>query len=187
MARFRHLYAQGLDRLALALALSASLCMIVIVGLVTTSVIMRRFAGTPLHITEDVVGLLLTAMLFLCLPLVTLRAQHVRVSIASNALEPRFGGAVHVAAMLVGMVFFGWIFIKALPWLVFAWMRNLKTETARFLLYPWMAVLPLSVGLTWVIFVSRLTGLLERERYASLETLPKVSSAKNPAKQDKGA
>ncbi|EAQ02400.1 hypothetical protein OB2597_19996 [Pseudooceanicola batsensis HTCC2597] len=176
MAQFRHHYARGLDRLALALALCASLCMVAIVGLVTTSVIMRRFAGTPLHITEDVVGLLLTAMLFLGLPLVTLRAQHVRVSIVSNALEPRYGGAVHVAAMLVGLVFFGWIFIKALPWLEFAWKRSLRTETARLLLYPWMAALPLSVGLTWVIFASRLTGLLERERYVSLSKLPKVAS-----------
>ncbi|MCR8826670.1 TRAP transporter small permease [Pseudosulfitobacter koreensis] len=151
--------------------------MIVIVGLVTTSVIMRRVAGSPLHITEDVVGLLLSAMLFLGLPLVTLRAQHVRVSIVSNALEPRFGGAVHVAAVLVGMTFFGWIFIKAMPWLEFAWQRNLKTETARLLLYPWMTALPLSVGLTWVIFAARLTGLLERERNVSLEALPKVSTA----------
>lgn len=175
MARFRHLFAQGLEGLALALALAASLCMIAIVGLVTTSVIMRRVAGTPLHITEDIVGLLLTAMLFLALPLVTLRAQHVRVSIVSNALEPRFGGAVQVAALLVGIVFFGWVFINALPWLEFAWKRNLKSETARLLLYPWLAALPLSVGLIWVIFAARLTGLLERERYVSLETLPEVA------------
>ena len=62
---------------------------------------------------------------------------------------------------------FGWIFVKALPWLEFAWKRNLKTETARLLLYPWMTALPVSVGLTWVIFASRLTGLIERERYAT--------------------
>ncbi len=141
--------------------------MVAIVGLVTTSVVMRRIAGTPLHITEDIVGLLLTAMLFLGLPLVTLRAQHVRVSIVSNALEPRFGRLVHIADMLVGLLFFGWIFVKALPWLEFAWKRNLKTETARLLLYPWMTALPVSVGLTWVIFASRLTGLIERERYAT--------------------
>lgn len=168
------------------MALAAALCMIVIVGLVTTSVILRRIAGTPLHITEDVVGLLLTAMLFLGLPLVTLRSQHVRVSIASNALAPRFGGAVHVAAMLVGVVFFGWVFVKALPWLEFAWNRNLKSETARFLLYPWMAALPLSMGLTWVIFAARLTGLLTREQHTSLEVLPEVTAA-DPEAMEKDA
>ena len=163
------------------MGLAASLCMIVIVGLVTVSVILRRFAGTPLHITEDVVGLLLTAMLFLGLPLVTLRAQHVRVSIVSNALEPRFGGAVRIAAILVGLVFFGWIFVKALPWVEFAWKRNLKSEMARLLLYPWMAALPLSVGLTWAIFAARLTGLLEPERHVPPEALAEES---RPSKTD---
>lgn|SRR6056297_810106 len=157
------------------MAVLAASCIVGIVALITTSVAMRRFAATPLHITEDVVGLLLSAALFLGLPLVTLRSRHVRVSIVANALQARLGWAVHLAAMLVGVVFFGWIFIKALPWLDFAWTRNLKTETARMLLYPWMAVLPLSVGLTWVIFAARLLGLLDRERHGAL---PDVGTAR---------
>ncbi len=181
MRKFRAILAQGLEGLALALAVLAALCMVGIVAIITTGVIMRRFANTPLHITEDVVGLMLSAVLFLGLPLVTLRSQHVRVAIVANALQARFGAAVHVAAMLVGVVFFGWIFIKALPWLEFAVRRNLRTETARLLLYPWMSVLPLSVGLTWVIFAARLTGLLERERHASLEALPEIAVAPKDA------
>lgn len=168
-----------MDRLTIALAFCACLCMAVIITLVTTSVILRRLVGSPLHITEDVVGLMLTAMLFLALPLVTLRSQHVRVSIAANALQRRFGTAVHLAAMFVGIVFFGWIFIKALPWLEFAWKRNLKSETARLLLYPWMVALPLSVGLSWVIFVARLVGLLDRENYSSLEEIPTIAPGKD--------
>ncbi|WP_296644704.1 TRAP transporter small permease [Roseinatronobacter sp.] len=175
MTRLRHILTQGLEFLALAMAVLGALCMVVIVGLICTSVFLRRFAGTPLHITEDVVGLLLSATLFLALPLVTMRAQHVRVAIISNALEPRFKTTVHVAAMLVGIVFFGWIFLTSLPWLEFAWKRNLKSETARILLYPWMAILPVSIGLTWVIFACRLLGLLGRERPDSLEKLPEIS------------
>jgi len=173
--KIRRFLAQGLEGLAFAMAVLAASCIVGIVALITTSVAMRRFAATPLHITEDVVGLLLSAALFLGLPLVTLRSRHVRVSIVANALQARLGWAVHLAAMLVGVVFFGWIFIKALPWLDFAWTRNLKTETARMLLYPWMAVLPLSVGLTWVIFAARLLGLLDRERHGAL---PDVGTAR---------
>lgn len=167
---------RGLEGLALAMAVAATLCMVGIVAIITTGVVMRRFAATPLHITEDVVGLMLSATLFLGLPLVTLRSQHVRVAIVANALQPRFALAVHVAAMLVGVVFFGWILVKALPWLEFGWKRNLKSETARLLLYPWMAVLPLSVGLTGVIFAARLTGLMPRESHASLEALPDIAA-----------
>lgn len=172
MRQRRRTVAQGLEALALALAVLAAACMLGIVALITTSVVMRRFAGSPLRITEDAVGLMLSAVLFLGLPLVTLRSQHVRVAIVANALGPRFERALHIAAMLVGLVFFGWLFWKALPWLEFAWRRNLKTETARLLLYPWMATLPLSLGLTWLIYAARLGGLLDRERPGSLESLP---------------
>lgn len=172
MQALRHHLSRGLEGLALAMAWMAALCMVGIVAIITAGVVMRRFANAPLHITEDVVGLMLSAMLFLGLPLVTLRSQHVRVSIVANALQPRLSLAVHLAAMLVGVVFFGWIFVKALPWLDFAFARNLRTETARLLLYPWMAVLPLSVGLTGVIFAARLLGLMDRETHAALEALP---------------
>lgn len=172
MRQFRRTVAQGLESLALALAVLAAVCMLGIVALITTSVVMRRVAGAPLRITEDAVGLMLSAVLFLGLPLVTLRSQHVRVAIVANALGPRFERALHVAAMLVGLVFFGWLFVKALPWLEFAWRRNLRTETARLILYPWMATLPLSVGLTWLIYAARLGGVLEPERPSDPETLP---------------
>lgn len=163
--------AQGLEFLALAMAILAALAMVGIVMVIVTSVIMRRFANTPLHITEDMVGLMLSVALFLGLPYVTLRSKHVRVAIVAEAVGERFAPVLGGAAMLVGAVFFGWIFIESLPWLEFAWKRELKTETARILLYPWMAVLPLSIGLTWVIFFCRLLGLLEAERHTSAEII----------------
>ena len=173
----KQIFARGLEGLALVMAVGAAFCIVGIVAVITLGVVMRRVVGAPLHFTEDVVGLMLSAVLFLGLPLVTLRSQHVRVSIVANALERRLPWAVHIAAMLVGVVFFGWIFVVALPWLEFAWARNLKSETARLLLYPWMASLPLSIGLTWVIFMARLTGLLTRDTYTPLEDLPQFAAS----------
>jgi len=175
MRALHRAFTRGLEGLALAMAVAAALCMTGIVAVITLGVVMRRVAGAPLYFTEDIVGLMLSAVLFLGLPLV--RSQHVRVSIVADALQRKFAFAVHLAAMLVGMIFFGWIFIIALPWLEFAWARNLKSETARLLLYPWMAILPVSIGLTWVIYAARLTGLLEREAHASVEELPEMASS----------
>ncbi len=177
MRAARKYFAQGLEVLALAMALLASLAMVGIVAIIVTGVTMRRFFNTPLHITEDVVGLMLSAVLFLGLPLVTLRSQHVRVSIVAEALKARFDTAMRIAAMLVGVLFFGWILLESIPWFEFAWKRGLKTETARLLLYPWMAVLPLSIGLTWVIYLARLLGLLDAERHGKLEELPTIAPA----------
>lgn len=181
MSGFRRTIALGLEYLALALAVLATLTMTGIVAVIVTSVTMRRFANSPLHIAEDVVGLMLSASLFLGLPLVTLRAQHVRVSIVAEALKARFETGVRIAALLVGLVFFGWIMLEALPWLEFAWKRNLKTESSRLLLYPWMAVLPLSLGLTWLIFLARLVGILAPENHTPIEALPDIAASDGKA------
>ncbi len=171
MGRIRRCFAQGLEFLALAMAILAAIAMVAIVVIIVTSVVMRRFASTPLHITEDMVGLMLSVVLFLGVPYVTLRSKHVRVAIVAETAGKRLQPLLGTAAMLVGVVFFGWIFVESLPWLEFAWKRELKTETARILLYPWMAVLPLSIGLTWLIFACRLFGLLEAERHRSAQDM----------------
>ena len=70
----------------LALAILAALAGAAIVGLVGASVAMRHFANAPFRFTEELVGLLMTAAFFLALPLVTLRADHVRVQFFISAL-----------------------------------------------------------------------------------------------------
>lgn len=176
MNRAKLVFARGLEYLALAMAALSTLSMAAIVAIIVTSVTMRRFANTPLHLTEDVVGLMLSTALFLALPLVTLRSQHIRVTIVLDALGPRFGAPMRVAALLVGLVFFGWIVWVSIPWFEFAWLRNLKTETARILLYPWMAALPLSLAAIWLIFFGRLVGLLEPEHAPARDDISDITS-----------
>ncbi len=177
MPRNRRIFMRGLEIPALAMAGLAALAMTGMVAVIVASVLLRRFSSTPLHITEELVGLMLSASLFLGLPLVTLRAQHVRVSIVADALGHRFAPLVRIAALVVGLVFFGWIIRESIPWFDFAFRRTLRTETVRLLLYPWMAVLPLSLALTWLIFLARLLGLIEPEHPTSLEELPELTPA----------
>lgn len=170
MARtVKNFVAQGLDRLALACAAASAMGMVAIVGIIVTSVLMRKFANTPLHITEEVVGLLLSVSLFLGLPMVTLRAKHVRVSLFADLLKGRLHLAMQIVALLLGIAFFAWLIVETIPWFEFAFKRNLKTETARILLYPWMAVVPISLSLTASIFVARLIGIIDRVDDAELD------------------
>lgn len=162
MARtLKKFVALGLDRLALACAALAALGMIAIVALIVTSVMMRKFANSPLHITEEVVGLLLSVSLFLGLPMVTLQSKHVRVSLVVDLLSGKALEAMRIFGLLVGIGFFGWLIWETIPWFEFAFKRNLKTETTRILLYPWMALMPLSLSLTGLILVARLFGIID--------------------------
>ena len=167
---------RGLEYLALACAVLSALGLATIVGLIVTSVLLRRMFNEPLYFTEEVVGLLMSVCLFLGLPLVTLRGTHVRVSILSTFLEERHRAAflaLSVLASIVGIVFCVWLAVEALPWLEFALKRNLKTETSRVLLAPWMMALPVSVALTGLIFATKLVetiGLLFGEAPTSRES-----------------
>ncbi len=155
----RTVISRGLEYLALACAALSALGLATIVGLIVTSVILRRLFNEPLYFTEEVVGLLMSVCLFLGLPLVTLRGTHVKVSILTSFLEDRHRPAflaLSILAALVGVVFCTWLAIESVPWLEFALKRNLRTETSRVLLAPWMMALPVSVALTGLIFLWRL-------------------------------
>lgn len=155
--------AQGLEKLALVCSWAAALSMVAIVGIIVTSVLMRKIANMPLHITEEVVGLMLTVSLFLGVPLVTLKSKHVRVSLVVDQLKGSTRIIVQKAAIMVGIVFFVWLIWEAVPWLEFALKRNLKTETSRILLYPWMSTMLFSLVLTLLVFIARLFGLFDAE------------------------
>lgn len=161
--RVKNTVALGLEYLALALAALAGVGLSLIVGVIVTSVVMRKFANSPLHITEEAVGLLLSVALFLGLPMVTLRSKHVRVSLLTSYVGDKSRGVLQIAGLVVGIVFFGWLIWETIPWFEFALKRNLKTETTRILLYPWMAFMPLSLAVTAAILVARLVGILESD------------------------
>ncbi len=137
-----------------------------IVGLILASVVMRRVVNAPLFYTEELVGLLLSASLFLALPMVTVQAQHVRVTFLVQAL-PAAGRTV--LAWLAGAVtlgFCGWFLVEALPWLQFALDRRIKTDAASLLLAPWMAVPPLSIALCALLTVVRLFSGSEQAAFS---------------------
>ncbi|MEM6462469.1 MAG: TRAP transporter small permease [Pseudomonadota bacterium] len=137
------------------LAILSAVCGGAIVIIICVSVAMRHIAQAPLHFTEELVGLLMTAAFFLAMPLVTLKAENVRVMIVIANLPARLARRVALAAGLFGVAFCLWYFALCLPWLEFAFDRNLKTEVARLLMYPWMAVIPFSLLLTAMAFAIR--------------------------------
>lgn len=136
-----------------ALAVLAALAGCAIVALICASVTMRYFAYAPFRFTEELVGLLMTAAFFLALPLATIRAEHVRVHVIVSALPERARKWVRRLSAAFGAIFCLWFLALCLPWLEFAIDRNIKTEVGRLLMYPWMALLPLSMTLCMAAFL----------------------------------
>jgi TRAP-type C4-dicarboxylate transport system permease small subunit len=137
------------------IAVLATTASIMIITLIGTSVAMRYLAFTPFRFTEELVGLLMTAAFFLALPLVTLQAKHVRVLIVISLLPDKLKPWVASFGCIFGFIFCIWFLFLCIPWLEFAYDRQIKSEVGRLLMYPWMSVLPLSMLLTMVAFMIR--------------------------------
>ena len=133
----------------------ATITGVMIVGLIGASVTMRYLTYTPFRLTEELVGLLMTAAFFLALPLITLRAKHVRVLMLVAYLPEQIKRPVNIMAGLFGLAFCLWFFALCLPWFEFAFDRKIKTEVGRLLMYPWMALLPISMLLSGLAFILR--------------------------------
>lgn len=131
-----------LDKLVRGLNALAALAGAGIMGLIVASVIARHVLGAPLRVTPDLTGLLVVAMLFLALPLTTLRGEHVSVTVLTARLG-RYGQLVADAiAQLVLIAFALWLFWIAADWFAFTWERGLRTAIARVPLTPWAALVP---------------------------------------------
>jgi TRAP-type C4-dicarboxylate transport system permease small subunit len=130
-----------------ALAALAGLGMVV---MVSVGVVMRYFLNSPLNFTEEVVGLLLSASLFLMLPYLTLHDKHVQITLLTQHPSEKVRWSLRILKQLVTLAFFAWMLYETIPWLKFAMKLNLKTEISRLPLLPWMAILPISFFLTGI-------------------------------------
>ena len=138
----------GLNYLARIMAFISALAVASITCIICLSVIMRRLANSPLFYAEELVGLLLAVTLFFALPLVTMRGNHIRVTLLESLFEQR--GKVYLGYIggMVGLIFFGWLIWESVEWMKFAIRLSLKTEATSIPLVPWMAIVPLSLIIT---------------------------------------
>ena len=124
--------------------------------LVVAGVVMRYAFNAPLGFTEELVGLLLVAMLFLSLPLGALANRHVSVTLLTQALSPVGRRIADAMAALVTIAFAVWFIRETIPWLDLALRLTLRSEASRLLLWPWMLMLPIALGVVVLVAVMEL-------------------------------
>jgi TRAP-type C4-dicarboxylate transport system permease small subunit len=71
-------------------------------------------------------------------------------------VKRRFTGVLRVGAALVIIAFCAWFTYEAFGWMDQSRRLHSKSEQADFLLWPWMAVIPVTMAFVTVIAVFRL-------------------------------
>lgn len=129
------------------LALSAAACA-GILGLVLAAVVMRYAVAAPFRFTEELAGLLLSAMAFLALPFAMAENANIRVSLVTDRLGPAGRRLAWVLGQAVMVAFCGIFAWEAWGIAEFTLRLNLSSEQARLPLWPWVMLMPACLAVT---------------------------------------
>ena len=130
-------------RLLSHLATAANVLLTVFVA---SSAVMRYVIGAPLHFTEELVGLLFLIGVALALPEASVRDEHIKVSLVTDALGARPRALALAIGRLTTLVFVVWLLWLALDASNEARTRGLVSEQAGFPTWIAYAVIALSAG-----------------------------------------
>lgn len=144
-----------LEVISRALLASAAFAVVAMTVLVALSVIMRYVVGSPFAFTEELVALLYLAMVFLTIPIGTLRREHIVVTVCVERAGPRLKRLLGLAAALVMVVFAVWFVYETYAFTAFSRKLEARSDHVGILLWPWMAIMPATMALVGVIAVAR--------------------------------
>lgn len=145
-----------LDFVSRVLAQIATLTLWVLTAFVVLSALMRYFLRRPFNFTEELVGFLFLASVFLAIPNTTIRREHINVPLLVNALSPTLRKIAEVMAALV-MIAFAAIFTwESWKFTAFSFEIDARSEQMELPVGIWQAAMPIGVGLMGVIGIVRL-------------------------------
>ena len=146
-----HLIDRALLQISRALlALSAAACA-GILALVVAAVVMRYAVAAPFRFTEELAGLLLSALAFLALPFAMAANANIRVTLVTDRLPPLAQRVAWITGQFITVAFcaiFAW---EAWGIADFTNRLNLMSEQARLPLGPWVTLMPAALAFTGLI------------------------------------
>lgn len=150
-----HRLEAALTLISRALLGGAAFAVLSMTVLVALSVFMRYAVGSPFAFTEELVALLYLAMVFFTIPIGTLRREHIVVTVCVERAGLRMQKVLGLLAVIVMLVFAAWFVYET--WMFAAFSRKLeaRSDHVGFLLWPWMAIMPLTMALLGIIAALR--------------------------------
>lgn len=140
---------------------AAALLIAALTGFVALAVVMRYVAGSPLHFTEELVGLMYMLSVLLAMPIPAITGGHLAVTILSERLRGPSAKVVAACAQIVMFVFCAWIGWIAYEFMMFSYDIGSLTDSLSLPLWPIMLAFPVVFGLLAVTTVLRAFGAFD--------------------------
>ncbi|PMR76412.1 TRAP transporter small permease [Billgrantia endophytica] len=117
----------------------------VMTGLIFVSTLMRYLGGRPLRFSDELAGLLFLSLTFLCLPHVLDKGRHIRIEILRQLVPPPMARIMDIIGTLTLLTFCVVFAYEAWDFMDFSRSINSRADISGILLWPWMAIMPLSM------------------------------------------
>ncbi len=140
---------------------AASLLIAVLTGFVALAVVMRYFAGSPIHFTEELVGLMYMLSVLLAMPISAITGGHLAVTVFSERLRGPWARIVAACAQVLMFVFCAWFGWIAYEFMMFSYDIGSLTDSLSIPLWPIMLAFPAVFALLAVTTALRAFGVVE--------------------------
>jgi TRAP-type C4-dicarboxylate transport system permease small subunit len=142
--------------IARAMLYVATAALLLLTFLVVLSSLMRYVYGAPFSFTEELVALLYMSSIFLALPLATAERVHVAIAVLPKKVMHLLRYPLRLLACLIMIAFCVWFTIVAYEFMAQSYNFHSRSEQAEILLWPWMAIMPVSMGFVVLIAILHL-------------------------------
>ncbi len=157
---------------ARAMLYMATAALLLLTFLVVLSSLMRYVYGAPFSFTEELVALLYMTSIFLAVPLATAERVHVAIAVLPKKLMHLLRYPLRLLACLIMIAFCVWFTIVAYEFTAQSYSFHSRSEQAEILLWPWMAIMPVSMAFVVLISILHLVQGID----PSAETAPSPDS-----------
>lgn len=156
------LLARNLHRLVSAMNVLGAIAAILMTTLVFSGAVMRYMFGAPLRFSDELVGLLFVSMAFLALPLGLLQRQHITIDIVTRTLSGPWRRLADLVAVLILIAFATAFIVVSYKFTSFSYLIDSRSEISALLLWPWMAVMPLCMGIALLVALVQLYDIVRQ-------------------------
>jgi TRAP-type C4-dicarboxylate transport system permease small subunit len=147
---------KSLEAISRALLAGAGALVLAMTALVVLAAFMRYFVGSPFAFTEELVALMFLAMVFLTVPISTVRREHIVVTVCVERAGPKAQSVLGVLAAAVMLAFSIWFAVETYASAAFSKKIGARTDHFQLLLWPWMGVIVAVMSLVALITLIQL-------------------------------
>lgn len=123
----------------------------VMAALILISALARYLLGSPISFSDELASMLFVFLAFSTFPYVLSQSEHIRLSIITEKLSKSARRIANIFASVVFLAFATVFIVESYSFMNFSKMINSHSEVSGILLWPWMALMPISLGLCFII------------------------------------